>query len=218
MSRRTQVLPGDVLGPADKYAPGPGTYIRDNQILSSVRGVPRTTTQTSPASAASANTTSTKPRTTPVLSVRGPTGSSRPLLPAVGTIVYARITAVSRLQAICSIVALEHDPATLTDKDDDDRVEAAAHPFRGILRAQDVRATEKDRVNMGAAVRVGDVVRAAVVSVGDQGGYFLSTAGNEFGVVMAWSDAGNLCVPVSWCEVLDEATGTTEERKVAKPV
>jgi exosome complex component CSL4 len=155
-----------------------------------------------------------------------PRGRARPLLPAVGGVVYARVAAVQRQQAVCSIVALEPgdspavdaDDGGGDDDDDDGRVLAAAHPFRGILRAQDVRATEKDRVVVGAAVRVGDVVRAQVASVGDQGGYFLSTAGNELGVVLAWSERGNLCVPVSWCEVLDEVTGLREERKVAKPV
>jgi len=67
-------------------------------------------------------------------------------------------------------------------------------------------------------VRVGDVICADVASVGDQGGCFLSTAGNELGVVLAWStDEGNVCAPFSWCEVVDVVTGAKEERKVAKP-
>jgi exosome complex component CSL4 len=86
-----------------------------------------------------------------------------------------------------------------------------------------VRATEKDKVVMGASFRVGDIVRAIVISLGDQGGYFLSTAGNAFGVVMSWSESGpfgvgSACVPVSWKEVQDVVTGAREERKVAKPV
>jgi exosome complex component CSL4 len=209
MSRPIQVLPGDILGPADKYASGPGTHIHGAHVVASVRGVPHTPTQTTSAS---------RPPQ-PAISVRPPRGAARPLLPAVGGVVYARVTAVQRQQAQCSIVALESSTTPNEDDGSDPRaVEAAAHPFRGILRAQDVRATEKDRVVLAAAVRVGDVVRAAVASVGDQGGYFLSTAGNELGVVLAWSDAGNRCVPVSWCEVLDEVTGAREERKVAKPV
>jgi exosome complex component CSL4 len=210
MARPAQVLPGDILGPADKYDSGPGTHIHAANIVASVRGFPQT-----------ANPQSTNRQSAhPVFSVIPPPGRARPLLPAVGGIVYARITAVQRQQALCSIVALEpaDSSATTTPDDGDGRVLAAAHPFRGILRAQDVRATEKDRVVVAAAVRVGDVVRAVVASVGDQGGYFLSTAGNELGVVMAWSERGNLCVPVSWCEVLDEVTGQREERKVAKPV
>lgn len=65
---------------------------------------------------------------------------------------------------------------------------------------------------------MGDIVRGVVVGLGDQSGYFVSTAGNEFGVVMAWSESGNGCVPVSWREVKDSVTGAKEARKVAKPV
>jgi exosome complex component CSL4 len=83
----------------------------------------------------------------------------------------------------------------------------------------DVRATEKDKVKLGECFRVGDIIRAVVISLGDQGGYYLSTAGNEYGVVMAWAEeTGNVCVPVSWKEVIDEATGKRETRKVAKPI
>ena len=66
--------------------------------------------------------------------------------------------------------------------------------------------------------RVGDVVRAVVISLGDERSYFCSTARNELGVVMAVSERGNQMVPVSWREFLDERTGVVEARKVAKPV
>lgn len=63
---------------------------------------------------------------------------------------------------------------------------------------------------------MGDIVRAMVISLGDQGGYYLSTAGNEYGVVMGWSEEGNGVVPVGWNEVRDSVTGRREERKVAR--
>ena len=62
------------------------------------------------------------------------------------------------------------------------------------------------------------MVRAVVISLGDERSYFCSTAKNELGVVMAVSEAGNQMVPVSWKEFLDERTGVKEGRKVAKPV
>jgi len=65
---------------------------------------------------------------------------------------------------------------------------------------------------------VGDIIRATVVGMGDQQGYYLSTAGNELGWVMGWSAEGNGLVPVSWKEVRDEVTGSREGRKVAKPM
>lgn len=55
------------------------------------------------------------------------------------------------------------------------------------------------------------------ISLGDQANYYLSTASNELGVIMAASEAGNDMVPVSWKEYQDPETGLTEPRKVAKP-
>ena len=66
--------------------------------------------------------------------------------------------------------------------------------------------------------RVGDVVRAVVISLGDERSYYLSTARNELGVVMARSEAGNQMFPISWREFMDPVLGVREGRKVAKPV
>lgn len=55
------------------------------------------------------------------------------------------------------------------------------------------------------------------ISLGDQSNYYLSTARNEYGVIMAVSEAGNVMYPVSWKEYKDPETGLGEARKVAKP-
>ena len=55
------------------------------------------------------------------------------------------------------------------------------------------------------------------ISLGDQSNYYLSTASNELGVIMATSEAGNDMVPVTWKEFKDPVTGLAESRKVAKP-
>lgn len=70
---------------------------------------------------------------------------------------------------------------------------------------------------MQDSFRVGDLIRAVVISLGDQGGYYLSTAKNELGVVVARGDGGEVLVPVSWKEVKDLRTGRGQPRKVAKP-
>lgn len=59
-----------------------------------------------------------------------------------------------------------------------------------------------------------DVVQ---ISLGDQANYYLSTASNELGVIMAVSEAGNAMYPVTWKEYKDPETGLSESRKVAKP-
>ena len=55
------------------------------------------------------------------------------------------------------------------------------------------------------------------ISLGDQSNYYLSTASNNLGVIMAMSEAGNAMLPVSWKEYKDPETGASESRKVAKP-
>jgi exosome complex component CSL4 len=86
-----------------------------------------------------------------------------------------------------------------------------------MIRREDIRATEKDKVTISDSFRVGDLVRGVVISLGDQSNYYLTTAQNELGVVMAESEEGNVMFPVSWREFVDGRTGRREARKVAKP-
>ncbi|XP_050940260.1 uncharacterized protein LOC103502755 isoform X2 [Cucumis melo] len=88
--------------------------------------------------------------------------------------------------------------------------------FTGIIRQQDVRATEIDKVDMHLSFRPGDIVKALVLSLGDARAYHLSTAKNELGVVSAESTAGAEMVPISWTEMQCPVTGQIQQRKVAK--
>ncbi|GAB7365467.1 hypothetical protein MBLNU230_g6540t1 [Neophaeotheca triangularis] len=193
MSQTTTALPGQSIGPTSANAPGAGTHIQAGQLYSSLAGSLTTTTPSSK--------TANK---TPTASV---TSSIGPLLPEVGTTVLGKITRTQPRQAALSILALGSSG------------EHTCHDaFPAIIRQQDIRATEIDKVKVAESFRVGDVVRAVVISLGDERSYYLSTARNELGVVLATSERGNQMVPVSWREFLDERTGTREKRKVAKPV
>merc|ERR1719461_299929 len=91
--------------------------------------------------------------------------------------------------------------------------------YRGQIRKEDVRQTEKDRVEMYKCFRPGDIVLARVISLGDaSAGYLLTTAENELGVVIARSEAGSSMIPVSWTEMQCPVTYVKEFRKVAKVV
>ena len=79
--------------------------------------------------------------------------------------------------------------------------------FRGVIRVHDVRATEKDKVEMYKSFRPGDIVLAKVISLGDARSYFLSTASNELGVASAKSMAGFALAPINWCEMQCRRTG-----------
>lgn len=84
--------------------------------------------------------------------------------------------------------------------------------------SQDVRLTEVDTVVLADCFRPGDVVRAAVASLGDARSYHLTTAAPPLGVVHATSLAGAPLDPVSWCEMRCPVTQATEKRKVAAAV
>lgn len=98
----------------------------------------------------------------------------------------------------------------------------AGEEFIGVIRSQDVRATEKDRVKIGESFRGGDVIRSQVVSslsypwrgsvvtdsffskisLGDARSYFVTTARNDLGVIYGTSDAGKCTISVEYLILL----------------
>ena len=50
-----------------------------------------------------------------------------------------------------------------------------------MIRREDVRQTEKDRVELSKCFRPSDIVLATIISLGDQSNYLLSTAGDSLG-------------------------------------
>ncbi|KAK7717224.1 exosome 3'-_5 exonuclease subunit ski4 (Csl4) [Botryosphaeria dothidea] len=208
MSLPALSLPGQPLGASSKYAPGPGIHIQDAQLCASLLGPVSETKPLKRAAAGASTTTSSMP----ALSIARPsaqTGSAYAsigasnVLPEVDSVVLARVTRLTPRQATVEILVVGQT--------------VCREGFQGIIRREDVRATEKDRVKIGEMFRVGDIVRGVVISLGDQSNYYLSTATNELGVVMAKSEAENQMYPISWKEFRDPKTGLTEGRKVAKP-
>ncbi|RDA95762.1 hypothetical protein CP533_5132 [Ophiocordyceps camponoti-saundersi (nom. inval.)] len=193
------VLPGTRLGPLSKYAPGPGTHIYEGYVVSSLLGDVVVTPAAGPTKRLNKITSGAEPATISV----SRQGRRREVLPDVGSEVLARVVRLMPKQAI---VVIQQVGDTVLQAE-----------WQGVIRVQDVRATEKDKVKMHEAFKPGDVVRARVISLGDQANYYLSTASNELGVIMATSEAGNDMVPISWKEYKDPETGMIEARKVAKP-
>ncbi|KAI0106471.1 hypothetical protein GGR51DRAFT_559891 [Nemania sp. FL0031] len=223
---QTVAIPGQLLGPSNKYRAGPGTHIHDANLYSSLLGTisitqPEKTPgpakrmhriaalNNAPTTPSSANTSISSLPTISVSPVGGGSSSAaeqqdkREVLPEVGNVVLCRVTRITPREATVAILVVG------------DAVLAAQ--WQGVVRVQDVRATEKDRVKIYESFRPGDIVRAQVISLGDQANYYLSTANNELGVIMATSEAGNTMFPVSWKEYKDPETGLSESRKVAKP-
>ena len=87
----------------------------------------------------------------------------------------------------------------------------------GMIRREDVREFQLDKVQIHTSFRPGDIVLARVISLGDARAYLLSTASPELGVVSAVSAEAATMVPVSWEEMECPLTKQRELRKVARP-
>ncbi|KAJ4842919.1 hypothetical protein Tsubulata_005903 [Turnera subulata] len=184
------VTPGEELGKASELKSGEGTYVaprRNTDILcvyASLTGHLRIL----PAPGDS-------PDQRPTAEVAG--HKARGAVPEPGCTVIARVTKVMAKMASADIMCVGRN--------------SVREKFSGIIRQQDVRATEIDKVDMHLSFRAGDFL-----SLGDARAYYLSTAQNELGVVSAESAAGAALVPISWTEMQCPLTGQIEQRKVAK--
>ncbi|KAK3746937.1 hypothetical protein RRG08_030347 [Elysia crispata] len=143
---------------------------------------------------------STDEKNVKTISVVGKENNS--IIPYIDAIVIARVTNVNPRFCKCEILSVgKHN---LQDA------------YRGMIRKEDVRALERDRIEMHKCFRPGDIIAARVMSLGDAQSYLLTTAENELGVVSALSESGVPMVPVTWCKMQCPKTLTEEFRKVAK--
>ncbi|KAM0301226.1 hypothetical protein ACHAPM_005447 [Fusarium culmorum] len=197
-------LPGKVLGPVTKFAPGAGTHVYEGNVVSSLLGQVTVTPAAKGPGPQKRLNKITAPTSEELATISvSRHGRKREILPDVDNIVLARVLRLMPKQAIV-VIQQVGDTVLQTE-------------WQGLIRVQDVRATEKDKVKIYESFKPGDIVRAQVISLGDQANYYLSTASNELGVILATSEAGNDMVPISWKEYKDPETGISEPRKVAKP-
>lgn len=183
MSTVPIAIPGQDLGPVSRYIPGPGTHIHNLHVYASVLGFINVTTPPKPAGPSKRLTkiTTAAPAPLPTISVvrspsaggpvskisfgPGPEGKEETqvagaaqvhgkgkaeVLPEVNSIVLCRVTRITPRQATVAILVVGE---TVLDGE-----------WQGLIRVQDVRATEKDRVKIFESFRPGDIVRASVVS------------------------------------------------------
>ncbi|KAK1321728.1 hypothetical protein QJS10_CPA03g00574 [Acorus calamus] len=185
------VTPGEVLGDSSDLIAGRGAYVahHNGKIYSSLTGR-RSIMPPLPGS----SDQKTK------VEIVG--HKAHGAVPEPGSVVIARVTKVMAKMVSADIMCV--------------RLKAVKEKFTGIIKQQDVRASEIDKVDMYLSFRPGDIVRAVVLSLGDARAYYLSTAKNELGVVSAQSIAGATMVPISWTEMQCPLTGQIEQRKVAK--
>ncbi|XP_043501726.1 exosome complex component CSL4 [Polistes fuscatus] len=139
-----------------------------------------------------------------IITIRVNAITDQSIVPAPGDIVTAMVTVVNQRFCKCNIKCI--GDVVLTRR------------YKGILRKEDVRAVDRDRVEMYKSYRPGDIILARVLPMTEAHTYHLSTAENELGVVIAHSEEGVAMIPISWTQMQCPKTLCKEFRKVAKVV
>ena len=188
----TIVIPGDIIGNInDGYNLGIGVYEHNNNIISSLVGNVLIEYLDN-------NNNNNK-----TIHIIIPSLLSNPIgnVININDVLICKITKVTTNQVYVDII---------TNGEKELRIHA-----KGIIRREDVRNTEIDKIVMHECFRPGDLVRAIVISYGDSRQYYLSTADTNLGVLIAKSDNGNLMIPINDKQMKDTITDIKEHRKVA---
>lgn len=179
-----KVYPGTFLGYVYEFNMGEvGVYQKDDKLYSSLCGNAVVNTSTNPPSISVINDKSE-------------------YLPKINDDVYARITKVTKAQAICEIFANKNK---------------VIRTVEGIIKHEDVKDDYKDFDIFDCFVP-GDIVFAKIKSVDSSNYIYLSSVDVDKGVVFSRSQlSGDLMMPISneMMECLE--THVREKRKVAKP-
>jgi exosome complex component CSL4 len=157
METSTILIPGDSIGKTTAFKHGEGAYAQKGEVRASLTG--KLITESIGQNSAS------------VCGVVTSKNPAKNYAIVVGDIILGRVMRITNNQAFVEIVAVG---------------DGIPCPFlpKAVIRKEEVRDTEIDKVVIGQFFRPGDVVRAKVVSLGDNKYYFLSTIGDGFGVVL----------------------------------
>lgn len=187
--------------------PGDGVYTRFGYIHSGLAGVVQLT------SCENATQVRSAPSSAFLLTLAHcfaqrvsvvPTHVPRRKMPSLGCIVTCKVTHIGPNYCRTSIHCVEDT--------------VLRHSFRGMIRKEDIRETEKGAIEIYKCFRVGDIVLARVVGVGENHSFLLSTAEDELGVSVAYSQLNKATpmLPVNWTQMRCPKTYVRELRKVAK--
>lgn len=159
MQWSTYLIKGDRLCVSDdNHISGPGTYIFRNYIYASLCGIVQVQTSSDG-----------QQRTVTVIHN---TKDIKERIPTVNSIVTCRVLYVNSSLAKCQINCVNEHLLRL--------------PFKAILRKEDVRAEDQDRVEMHNCLRPRDIILARVFGMSDKG-YLLTVAEDGLGVVIAYN-------------------------------
>lgn len=146
------------------------------------------------------------------------------VVPAVKAIVLAQVIRVSPVRGVdCMIFAVARSPP-IGEGDTAAPVQPVdfvpySLPYPALIQPAHVRSLQSPPIKIHDLMRPNDVIRARVLSLGDGTQFYLSTAGTEYGVVMARGQTGGgWMAPLNWQEMEDVRSGGVEPRKVARPL
>lgn len=203
------ILPGDcILRVKEDLVASSGTYIRNGYIFASIAGFVQIVDAKEDdklemegktnAEVDGENPPSLVKRIVSVVSA----GTKKIPYLEPGSIVTCRIIRITATFAKCSIHCIE------------DYI--LKQPYTGVIRIEDIRNFDRDRVNINKCFRPGDIVLAKVLTTGENHLFRLTTAAPELGVVIATNDWNEPLIPITLTEMLCKRTFSKEPRKVAK--
>eukprot|EP01039_Chlorochromonas_danica_P006541 gene6541-7215_t len=184
MEEPRQVYPGDCLGSAKEFSSGNGTYLKDGQIYSSLVGRLMTSHSHSHSHSQSHSGSSQS----------GSSSAVRPLLHIVpdhphqsqqqshshvkasdyilriGDTVLCQVTRVNYNQAFVEVIMVGDL--------------LLSFPVKAVIRKEDIREKEVDKVIIPDLLKPRDTVRAMVISLGDNKHYYLSIARAGLGIIL----------------------------------
>ncbi|CAH1396386.1 unnamed protein product [Nezara viridula] len=130
------------------------------------------------------------------------TDKGQNIVPNPGDVVTAEVSVITQRYARCAIKCIRDTPLE--------------KPLRALINREEVQATNKDQIEIHKSFRPGDIILARVLPIKELQSYQLTTAENELGVAIAYSDADAQMVPISWTEMQCPVTYNKEYRKVAR--
>lgn len=187
----TLIFPGDEIGKTAEIEMSSGFYEENGTLFASLGGF--------------LSFSSTKESSKKVGIISRKNDFLQNVTPTVGDTIIARIIRIGDRFCNCEIVSINNCDVK--------------NSFSALLRKENIRLTEIDRIVIKDCFRPNDNIKAEVISLGSLRSYELSTAKDEYGVVEAISKVSNTkLLALNEREMQCQISGEIEKRKVAKVV
>ncbi|VWU49529.1 exosome complex component CSL4, putative [Hepatocystis sp. ex Piliocolobus tephrosceles] len=123
------------------------------------------------------------------------------LLPQVGDVVICKVFRVTFNMVYCNILIVKDKPLK--------------NFFKGFINKSDIHIHEGELGDNFDCYKQGDIIKAKILSIGQHSAYKLSTVGSDLGVIIAFSEKGEILKPVAWNLMVSLSDMNFEQRKVS---